>query len=587
MARFGLVLSAAVLGLSVATAAAVADPAPPAEETTETTQAPADPSAAVDPVVAEPSETNEPATPPTSTTDEPATDEPSGDPSTDAPVEEPSQQPAAEPSAQSVQDIQMTATFDKSSYRTGETITMTVTVTNTGTQPVTANASFFTSSHPDAIRVDFPNPLESGPFTLAGGASLTRVLTGAMGNPDVTTATLYAYVYDETGATQTFTFPVAITPAFGHATGTVWVDRNHNEKFDDGEGQIGFPVTWTNSLHGESTVDVTTGAAGRFTIDKLPTGRYFLTGADATGLTIAYQNVTVDESGVDLLIRAYEPLTELSADLAFTKDTYARNEAPTVRVVLTNGGDHPLTGIVARCDRAGMGPSLTGRGPGWGALAGDGVTVPAHSTLTLNVTEPMPAAAYDHGYVVVGCDFGHRDVDDLDHDPSDSDQAAVPGQRSDLTGDVVNDRGAGVAGVRLVLVREGGGCPVAETTTDATGKFAFRQIPVGTYLVYVFPTSGWHVTYDNPTGTDVVGGIESRVVIDLTPGDGPAPTLPDCPTGGGTGSPTTAPPAPQARTAPAPLAETGASIAGPGILGLLALLTGVATVLATRRRQTA
>jgi len=43
------------------------------------------------------------------------------------------------------------------------------------------------------------------------------------------------------------------------------------------------------------------------------------------------------------VIRAYEPLTDLHADLEFTKDTYGRTEAPVVRVTLTNSGDFPVS----------------------------------------------------------------------------------------------------------------------------------------------------------------------------------------------------------------------------------------------------
>jgi LPXTG-motif cell wall-anchored protein len=72
--------------------------------------------------------------------------------------------------------------------------------------------------------------------------------------------------------------------------------------------------------------------------------------------------------------------------------------------------------------------------------------------------------------------------------------------------------------------------------------------------------------------------------IELAPGDASAPTLPaDCPT-----TPAAPPaPAPQGRPAPAGLAETGASIAVPGIIGLLAVLTGAGAMIATRRRKQA
>ncbi|GAB3451725.1 hypothetical protein GCM10027436_50360 [Actinophytocola sediminis] len=431
----------------------------------------------------------------------------------------------AEAGAPSIRDVRMTTTFDKPSYDTGETITMTVTVTNTGARPVTLDAYFF-SSPPDAIAVDYPNPFESAsPFTLDAGASRTHELTGTMGNPDVTTATLHAWLSDPSGTAQPFEFTVPVTPTFGHAAGIVWVDRDHNEAYDAGEGQGGVVVTFAGAT-GETVT--TTAADGRFAIDRLAGGRYFVSGRDADGLTIAYRTVTVSGAGVDdLSFRAYEPLTELTADLEFTRETYARDEAPVVTVSLTNDTDHALVGIVANCDRGDFGTSLDGRSPGWGALIGDGVTIAANSTLVLEVTEPMPAAAYEHGFVAVGCDFGYRDVEDFEHMPSDNDRALVPGQVGDAGGHVVHED-TGIALVRLVLVPETGGCPTAETTTDAAGEFAFHQVPVGEYDLYLFPPAGWHVT-GNPTHLGVVGNEPATLYIDLTPGDQPPPTLPDCP----------------------------------------------------------
>lgn len=479
---------------------------------------------------------------------------------------------------QSIQDIQATATFGKPSYNTGEKMTITLTVKNAGTTPMSLNAHFF-SIQPDAIGVDYPSPFEQGSFTLAAGASVTHDLTGAMGNPDISTAKLYAWFSDATsGFAQAFTFAVPIEQTFGRVAGTVYVDKNFNGRFDSGEGQDGVTLSWGNQLHQGSNVTVATDSAGRFAIDKLPTSTYFVYGEGPDGLRVGYRQVVVDESGVDgLLFRAVGPLTGLTADLEFAKDTYARDEAPIVRVALTNSGDTPLIGIVANCDRGGFGQSLDGRGPGWGDLAGDGVTVSPHTTLVLQVTEPMPAAAYEYGYVGVGCDFGYKNVDD-EHNPGDSDRAAVPGQHGDLEGDVADDE-SGIAGVRLVLVPENGGCAVAETKSDAAGHFAFRQVPVGNYDLYLFPPTGWHVQFDNPTSTYVMGNWTGQMYIELAPGAAPAPTLPSCPAA-------PAAPAPQGRTAPVnELAETGASIATPVVIGALALLAGIGAVLVTRRRR--
>jgi LPXTG-motif cell wall-anchored protein len=553
--------------LGLASTAAVADPAGPAAPVATETGAAT--------VPAPPAESTE-STAPTGTTEQSVPQPP------DAPEAPLDTQPRAEgATTQSVQDIQATATFGKPAYHTGEKMTITLTVKNVGTTPVSLNAHFF-SSQPDAIGVDYPSPFEQGTFTVAAGASVTHDLTGAMGNPDVGTAKLYAWFSDATsGMTQLFTFTVPVRQTFGHANGTVYVDRNFNGKYDTGEGQGGVVLTWSNQLHQDSTFTATTDSTGRFTIDSLPTSTYFVDGSGQDGLKVGYRRVVVEESGVDgLLLRAVGPLVGLTVDLEFAKDTYARDEAPTVRVTLTNSQATPLIGIVANCDRGGFGTSLDGRGPGWGDLAGEGVTVAPHTTLVLQVTEPMPAAAYEYGYVTVGCDFSYKNVEDLDHDPHDSDRAAVPGQRGDLEG-VLADDDTGVAGVRLVLVPENGGCAVAEAKTGADGHFAFHQVPVGDYDLYVFPPAGWHVEHDNPTPTSVVGGWTGQMYIELAPGAATAPTLPSCPA---------APRAPTAQGRPAPvdgLADTGASTATPLVAGALALLAGTGAVLVTRRRRPA
>jgi hypothetical protein len=579
LARLGVALSAAVLGLSVATAAAVADPTdettPPSSETTETTPTTETTETSVPSEPTEPSESTEPSAPPSSS---PSEEQPSTEPT----GKEPEQKSGDEPSVRSIRDMQMSVTFDKQSYNTGEKMSISVTLKNAGPDEQTVRTDFF-SLNPDAVSVEFPNPFDTE--TLAPGASVTHTIKGAVGNPATTTGKLYAFVYPQGGGdTKVFEFAVPIKQTTGHVSGTVYTDRNDNGKFDAGEGQSGVTLTWNNRLYFSYSQTATTNAAGEFSL-TLPTGPYGVSGTGPDGLVIGYRPVDVGQSGIsDLLLRAVGPVTGLSVDLAFTKDTYARDEAPVVRVTLTNDGDRPLNGIVAGCNRAGFDNELQGVDDGWGNLSylSDGVTLAPHSTTVLEVTEPMPAGAYDYGYVVVACDFGYPGADSLEN-PGDLDMAAVPGQRGDLNGKVADDN-TPVAGVRLVLVSPDDDCSVAEATTDAEGKFAFTQVPVGNYDLYVLPPAGWHVEYDNPTPTNVVGSYTGSMYIELAPGDAAAPTLPaDCPT-----APAAPPaPAPQGRPAPAGLAETGASIAVPGIIGLLAVLTGAGAVIATRRRKQA
>lgn len=283
-----------MLGLSVATAAAVADPtdesSPPSSETTETT-----PTTETS-VPTDTSESTEPSTPP------PPSSSSSSSPE-QAPEEQPAEdeEPADKPAIQSYRDVQMTAVFGKASYNTGEKMSITVTVKNTGTDDADIRVDFIPVGQ-DAVAVDYPSPFDGGNvFTLPAGASRTHKIAGATGNPAVSTAKLYGWVIAPTGESQQFVFTVPIKQTTGHASGTVYTDRNDNGRFDAGEGQSGVTLTWTSSYQNGVTRTATTNAAGEFGLD-LPTGPYGVYGAGPDGLQVGFRQITVNPSGVDDLL---------------------------------------------------------------------------------------------------------------------------------------------------------------------------------------------------------------------------------------------------------------------------------------------
>lgn len=538
MRRLALALSAAVLSLATVTAAATADP----------------------------TESTEPSTPETTQPSEPPTESPP--PESQPPESQPSE---SQPAVASLDDLDVKAAFDKPSYTIGEKMSITVTVTNTGTALIRTGGLIRTE--PDAITETSPNPLEG--LDLDGGESFTGKLTGVATSGKFTTAKLYL-LFISGNEQREFTFLVAVTPRFGHASGSVYRDGNGNGKFDSGEGLPGATLTWTNKLNSYTEVTVTTDAAGRFALD-VPTGTYYVNGK-ADDVEIGSRTVTVDESGVDgLVFRATQPLYGLAVTAAFTKGTYKPDEAPTLRITLTNKGDLPLTGIVASCYQRAAG--LTGKGDGWGSLAGKGTTVAPHSTTSIDVTEAMPAEAADYGYVTADCDFAYEGVYS-DKNPSITVFASVPGKFADVTGQVTSYVDADLTGFRVVLAAPDGGCPItADATTDAEGRFSMKHVPVGRYLsILVPPTKNWWVKLHNFGGLTVVAGQENHTGFLVSPGSQNADftSPPNCP-GGGPGTP-------QASPTPG-LAYTGASLVVPGLVGLLALLAGTGAVLATRRRR--
>lgn len=540
--RFGLVIAAAVLSLTVATTGAAADPTEPTTEpTTETT--------------------------------------------TDSPPP---------PDAKPAQGLQMTATFDKPSYATGELMTITVTVTNTGTEPVTTQA-MFGQSNPDTILVTSTSPIEQGvSFTVAAGASTTFTVTGGMGNLDVTTATLYAALGDGTDPGQSFTFTVPVRQTVGSVSGVVYYDKNRNRAFDEGEGQPEVTLAWTNTLHYDSaTTKVTTDANGEFILTDLPTGPYDVSGEGLGGLQVGMRRVDVVESGVDgLRFRGTAPLHGLDATVEFTKDTYTPDEHPVVRVTLDNTTDLTISELIATCVLPGDDTSFVGDDAGWGELFGDGIDLAPHSTMEFEVTGPMPPGAHNIGFVSIGCEFRHPEIVS-GYNPRSYDYAAVPGLLGDVTG-VVTTGAAGLAGVRLLLLPDQTNMPgapcavVAETTTGPDGTFAFRQVPVGLYILYTYPPPGWLIEESTFNMTTVYGDRTVEMPLTAVPGEPMPPLLPEC-LAANTTPKTVTPakvttPVPRARTATS-LAYTGTDVLVPGVAGLLAVLAGTGMVLLSRRRR--
>jgi LPXTG-motif cell wall-anchored protein len=463
MARLGLAVTAGLLGLATVTAVATADPTDPSS----------------------PAPTSSPAPGTTSSTEEP--------PPSSSEQETP---PGDDPPAEQLQDLQVTATFDETSYVTGERVTATVTVENTGAEPITTVASF--PRHSDMVKPD-GNPIAD--VTLDAGASVTRTVTGAVGDPDLTAAKLYVRLGSE-AVHRDFSFPVKVTP-----------------KSDD------------------------------------------------------------------------RPLnTVLAVSTEFTKDTYAKDDAPTVRVTLTNKSHLALTSIVATCEHREPFPNLTGEG--WGELSGGGMTIPADSTKVVEVTEAMPATSYDYGYVRVDCVFRQAGVD-YGGNPSASDEAAVPGQSAEFSGEITNnDPQASRAGFRVILTHKGGGCPiVGEDTSDVAGRFSLGVLPVGQYEMFVVPPDKhWVFKYGNHVPVDVIANRDNDYyLIWVYGGVGDNPSLEQPPCGGpggsgGPGGPGGNPPAPQGSALP-DLAYTGASLVLPGLAGMVALLLGGGALLLSRRRR--
>jgi hypothetical protein len=368
-------------------------------------------------------------------------------------------------------------------------------------------------------------------------------------------------------------------------SGTVFGDANSNGTPDAGEGLTAFPISFDLQSASGTTTAVTSTAGGAFQTSLAP-GTYYVSGSGG-GWHLIGRSVTVPAVGLHLDLRAVHPLGKvLTASLHFTLHTYAPGDVVHLVVTVANTGSSLLRGIGAECDHVGDADELANNSPGWDALelGADGLTLPAHSARTVDVTDHVPAGAQRAGQVVAACDFGYNGVDS-GYRPSASDRATVPGQSGAVAGVVSESTSLtpGLAGVQVVLVNERT-CPTIRktATTDSRGRFRFSDVPAGpNYLLYFAPPSGWRILHDNPTRAFVFGHDTVNLVIQAQRGTARVPTPPaTC------ASPTTRPStSPSGSSSDVPLANTGSASGAALDLALLLLMAGAGLLLVSRTRR--
>ncbi|WP_372671259.1 hypothetical protein [Amycolatopsis kentuckyensis] len=521
----------------------------------------------------------------------------SGPPSSGAPESKP---PVKQAAPVQRAEVEISVALDKTTYQTDEDVHFTFKVTNTGS---TTAKGLWVSQHiiePTDLVVPYDpgwGPLKTSDpgLDLEPGKSFELHGTGKVREVDQTTTVLRGVVFDATHfGVGEFSAEAKVVPAPGHAEGFVYGDKNGNGKREAGEELAGAKLT-LRYVNGSATHTATSGPDGKIVFD-VPGAEYFIGGEVVDGWLIPFRVVRIG-ADTHLEVRGAPPLNgALKASMAFAKDSYQVGEPAHVTVTLSNSGPIPLTGITAACNRIGDSYMLSGRGKGWGDLAGDGVTIAPGATRTFDVTEAVPAAAFNRGIVVAACDFGYDEVDIENHAQARA-QAAVPGAKAIVEGNVgvYDDQGQvkqGLAGVKVVLVSDQH-CPVTgERTTDAKGHFEFRDVAPGPdYQLFFVPPKGWKIQY-NPVTIDVWGPPENHRVwrIDAEQGAAPAPAVPTNPADCTAPTPTSTTGAAGGSgggESGSGLASTGVDALGLGALALLALALGGGLVLGARRRRSA
>lgn len=493
-------------------------------------------------------------------------------------------------------DIEVWAGLDKDAYNSGDKVTVSLSISNTGDETVRN-----LTDH------------SSGDLDIREWGRLSRLRDGIDLSPHhVFNATFSGYMYDvedgqftfeigvatepdETGLfdTKTAKLTAPVTMTTGTYAGHVYADENDNGKHDSGEALPGVSIKLTGGVP-EKTHRERTASDGRFSFTDIPTGPYHVEFDAPDGWYIAFQQgsiqVTEGENPAGVF-RAVRPLTErLKVSMKFGKSSYQLDDTVDLNVTLTNTGTSKLHNITARCNRVGNSNQLNSFENGWGPLGVDarGAQLAPGETKTYRVTNDMPSGAKQYGYIVAACDFVSEDMG-IHEGPGDSTSANIAGILGTAEGKFVHpsddpDRigDEAIVGVRYQVVDRQTGKIVAKGKSAENGDFDVTGIPANLYELKL--VSGWRFEFNDKPSVSISVDRKSlgRAYYALVGGPGAAPggEKPNENSSGpaGGGSP---------EGGADELALTGFQVAQFSFIGLLTLGAGVAALAYARRRKAA
>lgn len=389
--------------------------------------------------------------------------------------------------------------------------------------------------------------------------------------------------------------PVDVVPwtTKGALSGTLFLDKDNNDRWSAGEGVAGVDVTVDGPrVRG---LKVKTDANGRFTAADLSAGEYKVTPPGLPdGWLVKPGSIVVRGATTDLQLRAVRPLTDtLTVTAKFNEGSYKPGAGANLTITLANGGSKDLS-IVASCD---FDPDPEGPGKThlegtdnsffWGNLvpAQAGVPVKAGQTETVTVRGTVPVKAIERGVVHIHCAFGTKDNPFVDGFPQVFALAKVPGMDGVGNGHFFEDRDGdgqpatseGIKGLVVSLLDPFDGKVVATTTTLDDGGYKFEKVPAGWYIPVL--KGPWQLKYNEFLVIAADGWGDKRklqVVPGPMPAPDPVPALPKHPPANNqdtTSNQTVA------------LAKTGANVIGLTIGGVAVLLLGVGALVFTRKRR--
>ncbi|MEV6241628.1 SdrD B-like domain-containing protein [Lentzea sp. NPDC051838] len=298
-------------------------------------------------------------------------------------------------------------------------------------------------------------------------------------------------------------------------------DKNGNNQDDPGEEIVGLKVAVLNQATGAKAADFVSGSDGKIVFTGIPAGQYWgvfdtawrLRGGQG-GMPV-YVPESDTGSGAIYFMEPGESAADLRGSLTFEKSSYESHETVRMTATVTNIGGQTA-------HRAKLMWSLSGVETAeeqWGDFGwrGAGIELASGESRTFQVSglirdisngKVRPSTIIDWEGRPNPCQCGL------------SGEVIVVQTKGEISGVAYADKnrngqqdaGEATAGV---VVEANGGAPYGyfKTTTDADGRYSFKDLPSGDYHVGYTFTDGWVVHSD---GTDSKIRVQPGQPVQLT-----------------------------------------------------------------------
>lgn len=426
-------------------------------------------------------------------------------------------------------DLSVRVAPDKAEFLPGEDVGITITVTNQG-EALAKNIRFGHESARAWLAAG-ADELSARPSLAPGQQKVFRVVLQPKSHTDAEVPFLFRAtldgIADPTPGDNGTNLSIKVRQDKGSASGVVYLDKDGNGRFDDGEGLANTWVTVVGGLPRDAKHEFTN-AKGEFRFASLPAGRYSAVNLDSSAHNYVVQpghNDFVVELGQDtrLGLPVVAPASAtLTASMSFDKPSYTRAEEVGLNVTLKNTGSAPLTRIVAICNTAdGFVP---GTGDGWRELApgGEGVTLAPGETKIVRVTDRVPAKVSFKTFYA-SCSFGNNGTVTDGYVSGGTAYASVVGEFGTVDIYLVNGQGEPVRGAVVGVLDAATRRPLKDVTTDYHGSALIYDVPAGKIVLVV--AGKWKPKDGKEFTLDVVPDMWNSTMLRVEPGDVEVPEV--------------------------------------------------------------